>query len=726
MFSNEQDEKAMDELLDMCRGSKLVVNDGKYRGMRLLMPRDTKPIHTRVIVSAMHKLMRQKRSGELVYLLGCFFVAVSGDPGNPQVAQMKSKLTCVINWFAVCVFEEGCMLLINDFAQQTVVKFLRFIALNSMHLAHFSDDLLTLQVRLLVSMERKRLGSNWTGVIKYMMRIVSILDKAQRGRIISLVKSQALLMNPCSNELEEKVCKKMMRVLEMDWKVLMPKIARRWPVVGSLFAEGLCYRKNAELCKVINMFFNCLPLIGAELKMDFKAFDEHVQPRPQSENWLTEWGIENDLHILGVSEKSVAVFLEIGMCTNDTCNFQIGGLMIDVLEKNYVEQKKASMLVAIEEKQANKRKRNIDEDNAHILGKKYKREEKPNEGKMSLDGDDLSDILEAIGLSPKIVKGDQIKTEIDEAEAKMVSERAKIQKRLEKSQVTKHIDYVGGMKTLLQKDIQLVDLIGKIMGFKNATSKAIMKQEIGPFGKNCMVFVKVGESLENNDASLNMYRAMHPLKMPSVKVHVLPIVWDQERWERHSQANVTAKTRSWEPAMMIKMKSTVKKHNDMKLAVTMQICDVFKGVRMTWMKEFYPSMEKVIWECPVERMTFGKTLYEVIFFAVFVGAKDTGPFNTMVNEDGQVLLVGINIADEVTMLTYNTKCLFCSSRKYPEKCISAVICYINTHPTEAADFIVRLKKTATKNPYLLRNGMCPFFDKENIAILHSGENIPTK
>ena len=121
MFSNEQDHKAVEKLVDMCHGCKLVVNEGKYRGMRLLMPGDTKPIHTRIIVSAMHKLMRQKRSGELIYLLGCFYVAVSEDPGNPQIAQMKSKLTCVTNRFAVCIFEEGCMLLINELAQRIVV-----------------------------------------------------------------------------------------------------------------------------------------------------------------------------------------------------------------------------------------------------------------------------------------------------------------------------------------------------------------------------------------------------------------------------------------------------------------------------------------------------------------------------------------------------------------------------------------------------------------------------
>ena len=200
MFSTVEEELEMNTLLEMCSGSKLVVNDGKYRGMRLLMPGDTKPIHTRVIVSAMHKLMRQKRSAELVYLLGCFYVAVWNDPGDPQVAQMKLKLTCVSNRFAVCVFEEGCMLLINERAQRAVVRFCvsfaRFVCLLSACAPDFPLVFLHLQVTELITMEKVRIASNWPAVIKHILRIVSILHYAQRGRIISLVKSHALLRNP--------------------------------------------------------------------------------------------------------------------------------------------------------------------------------------------------------------------------------------------------------------------------------------------------------------------------------------------------------------------------------------------------------------------------------------------------------------------------------------------------------------------------------------------------
>jgi len=54
----------------------------------------------------------------------------------------------------------------------------------------------------------------------------------------------------------------------------------------------------------------------------------------------------------------------------------------------------------------------------------------------------------------------------------------------------------------------------------------------------------------------------------------------------------------------------------------------------------------------------------------------------MLNSDGQVLLVDVNVADETSMLVYNTKGLFRSSRKFDEKYICAVVCYVNTHFAE--------------------------------------------
>ena len=226
----------------------------------------------------------------------------------------------------------------------------------------------------------------------------------------------------------------------------------------------------------------------------------------------------------------------------------------------------------------------------------------------------------------------------------------------------------------LLKDTYYFDLIGPICGFKNATSEAFARRAVGPFPKEARVFVKIGETCENNNASHTMNAAMGLLGMPCVLVHVMPIVWDEDRWQRHSQEGVNAtKHPTWGPAMMRKMKSTVKRHAASSTAVTMQVCDMFQGVRLGSLVGEYPKMCKDILTCPIKRMTLGKTLYEVLLFAVYAGVTDSGPYNTMVDKDGRVLLVDINIADNDSMVKYNTKGLFRSSRKFAEIFITQVI-----------------------------------------------------
>jgi len=101
-----------------------VVNKDMYRRMRLSMPGVSGAVDISIIVSAMHKLMRRCKSGELVYMLGCFFEAISNHDGvgDPQAAQYKAGITRVINRFAVTVFEEGAFLLIDDKGRKQVVR----------------------------------------------------------------------------------------------------------------------------------------------------------------------------------------------------------------------------------------------------------------------------------------------------------------------------------------------------------------------------------------------------------------------------------------------------------------------------------------------------------------------------------------------------------------------------------------------------------------------------
>jgi len=113
---------ALDALLVQCESATLVVEDGKYYGMRLLMPGQTEPIHPRIIVSATHKWMRQKKSGQLVFMLGSFYSAVSKDSDNASRGSFMGHVTRVQNRFAIAILEEGGMQFLDKEAQQQVVS----------------------------------------------------------------------------------------------------------------------------------------------------------------------------------------------------------------------------------------------------------------------------------------------------------------------------------------------------------------------------------------------------------------------------------------------------------------------------------------------------------------------------------------------------------------------------------------------------------------------------
>jgi len=556
-----------------------------------------------------------------------------------------------------------------------------------------------MQVLELITMEKVRVVSNWPAVIKHVLRIASILHNAQRGRIISLVKSHALLRNACIDKLEHKVCKRMRKELELDYKTLLPKITEQWPVVEGLFNTTLCYHKNAELRKVVNMCIIAQPLVGDELRMDFTHFLGYVQPAVPVHDWLTLWGISKDLHVLGLSEKSLGVFLDVGMRTDSTCDFHIGGLAIDVLEKNYIVQKKAAMLVIMEERKASKeKKRPVHNDSDGS--------DEGNEGDSDVQCD-----LPATVKRQKVVH-DEVKT--------MVMQRANEAMKTFKKNLPSHVDFITKSNTV-PKDSHIVKLIGNIRGFKHSTGDGVLKVQIGEFLEGSHVFVKIGETREINDKSCIMYEHMCKLGMTSVKACVVAVTWDKDMWQQHSIAKVTDKTKKWGSSMLQKMQAKVDKYAKLNLHMSMQVCEFFKGHRLGWVTELRAKMVVNICKDATTLHTFGKTLFEAIFFAVYAGIMDAGPFNMMLNSRAEVLLVDVNPGDETIMLVYNTKGLFRSSRKFDVKHIGAVISYVNTHFTEAADFLARLKESGCKNPYLLLDCMCPFFNDDNVELLRSGQ-----
>jgi hypothetical protein len=114
---------ALNELLTLCADAVLVVDGDKYYGMRLLMSGQTEAIHPRIIVSATHKWMRQKQTKQLIFMLGCFYVAVSKDTnGDPHKGPFKGHITRIQNRICIAVMEEGGFQFLDHRAQQSVVS----------------------------------------------------------------------------------------------------------------------------------------------------------------------------------------------------------------------------------------------------------------------------------------------------------------------------------------------------------------------------------------------------------------------------------------------------------------------------------------------------------------------------------------------------------------------------------------------------------------------------
>ena len=111
-----------------CSGAAIECKDDKYYRMRLLMPGvvpvvgKSPSMSVSFVVSAIHKLMRRKKSGELLFVLGSFFVAVSKSSGDPQAKSFKANITKVVNRFAVAVVEDGPLLLLADPGRVELVR----------------------------------------------------------------------------------------------------------------------------------------------------------------------------------------------------------------------------------------------------------------------------------------------------------------------------------------------------------------------------------------------------------------------------------------------------------------------------------------------------------------------------------------------------------------------------------------------------------------------------
>lgn len=249
----------------------------------------------------------------------------------------------------------------------------------------------------------------------------------------------------------------------------------------------------------------------------------------------------------------------------------------------------------------------------------------------------------------------------------------------------------------------LIEPVSGLLGFKNATVLGILKVDVGALKQGSKVFVKLGESEADGAFSAACYDRMRALEMPHVHVETTTVVYDPQKWHAHGTSDAFETPPKWLPSMLKHMKKY--EHR----AVPLQVASYFDGMRLTYVPSKHPE-----W-----LVGAGKTLFQAFFFAKWVGVKDLGPFNMMMNAGGEALLVDLNEAGDAQWPSYNAKGLQTAHKLKNTGAagdhLARALRYAAAHEEEAAEFLERLVQTPA-HPRLVSE----LFSEEARAALRAG------
>ena len=127
---------------------------------------------------------------------------------------------------------------------------------------------------------------------------------------------------------------------------------------------------------------------------------------------------------------------------------------------------------------------------------------------------------------------------------------------------------------------------------------------------------------------------MHTLGMTSVRMETVVVVYSAARWKAYFDS--TSSNQNWVTRMLL----TMRRYDQ--CAVTMQIATFFDGQRLTDAKTQHPD-----W---VDHEASPRSFFQTFFFSKWAGVKDMGPFNLMINAQGEDVVAGIRTPEPVSLL----------------------------------------------------------------------------
>ena len=606
------------------------------------------------LISAGHKLNRRDKPSQWKALVHSFFCAVARVVPAPTAATpspiVPSTLGAAITNF------------LNRFAT-TIFEEGGFL--------HLTDDAQAELVENLVAAQQCRRRCKWGKLINRLYACIDLTTGVYRGRLISLARYQILFEPAAKNsavphdvfslfqKLEPTFCDASLNASQK--KALRNVVGQRLKVAVPLLDDCEHYDNCKELARVLWMTAAIMPLMAEDVRSAGPGENGPADPVFPTMEELTEVGVF-DLHVRGKNKASAQEeFLTAGSRVANPTPFKLFGREYAEFDDAYVASKRARFEVERREAAAAA---------AAKPSKKRKARETP--------------------------------VDADAAAEKQAKKAAKEARHTEFPLPPSAPAYA---REAGPDALDLITPTSGLLGFKHATVLGTLKSDLAGFKQGTEVFLKLGEPEAGGAFSVACNDRMAALGMPHVRVATTTAVYDARRWH----ALATSDQFETPPQWLHFMFDHMKQHDNR--AVSLQIADVFDGMRLTNVPKEHPT-----W---LEADGAGKSLFEAFYFAKYVGVKDLGPYNMMMNKDGEALLVDLNEAGKTQWPKYNKKGLQTAHRLKNAgpagDHLARALKYAADHPDAAADFVDRLVKTPA-HPQLQSD----LFSNEARAALRAG------
>jgi len=200
-----------------------------------------------------------------------------------------------------------------------------------------------------------------------------------------------------------------------------------------------------------------------------------------------------------------------------------------------------------------------------------------------------------------------------------------------------------------ESEAQLLVLMedSKLLGFKNGTVIGELHKDVGSFLVGQRVFFKMGESYEDCKFAEQAAKWQEEVGLPFAKTQV---VWVKPslRWWYEIPTD-SANKGDWSASLQKSLNTRIKRELSSLGYMPCLIASCFDGIRVTELKTYDDDR-------------FGLSLIKNLLFAKHIGIKDVGPFNMIVANGHDVLLVDMGKPSTEQMKEYNTKGLFTSHK----------------------------------------------------------------